>query len=192
MTNNIDSDQVRPTTAGELLRSQPLHSCSELIQGKLLVREPAGFRHGEIAARMARLIGNHVYDNALGQVFAAETGFKLAADPDTVRAPDVAYISQNRIPDPPPVGYAEIAPDLVVEVVSPDDRPGAVLAKVADWISAGCQLVWVLDPQRFLARIYRADGSAHMASWDEDLGGETVLPGFVCSLSEILGPKDEP
>lgn len=97
------------------------------------MREPAGYLHGAVAARLGKLLSNHVDDRGLGLVLAAETGFKLASDPDTVRAPDVAFIRKERLPNPPPSGYAELAPDLVVEVLSPDDRPGAVLAKVADW-----------------------------------------------------------
>src|SRR3990172_3882680 len=102
---------------------------------------------------------HHVDERGLGEVLAAETGFKLASNPDTVRAPDVAFIRSDRLPDPPPAGYAEVAPDLVVEVLSPNDRPGKVLAKVADWLSAGNSLVWVVDPARLSARVYRADGS---------------------------------
>lgn len=79
-----------------------------------------------------------------------------------------------------------MAPDLVVEVLSPDDRPGKVLAKVADWLSAGTRLVWVVDPERRLARVYRHDGSETLVSTDGALDGEAVLPGFSCPLVSIL------
>src|SRR5207245_800698 len=81
-------------------------------------------------------LGAHVRAAALGRVYA-EAGFKLASDPDTVRGPDIAFISRGRLPDPEPAGFPDLAPDLVVEVLSPGDRPGEVLAKVADWLSAG-------------------------------------------------------
>jgi Uma2 family endonuclease len=116
----------------------------------------------------------------------AETGFKLASDPDTVRGPDMAFIRTERLPDPEPVGFPDFAPDLVVEVLSPGDRPGAVLAKVADWLSAGTRLVWVLDPSRRVARVYRDDGTEEVLTADQALAGEDVVPGFSCPIAEIL------
>ena len=82
--------------------------------------------------------------------------------------------------------YLELAPDLVVEVLSPGDRPGEVLAKVADWLSAGSQLVWVIDPDRRLARVYRQDGTEVTIGQGGELEGENVLPGFTCPLAAIL------
>ena len=100
--------------------------------------------------------------------------------------PDVAFISRHRLPAPEPIGYPELGPDLVVEVLSPGDRPGEVLAKVADWLSAGTRLVWVIDPERRIARVYRQDGSESIVSADQALLGEDVLPGFSCPLREML------
>jgi Uma2 family endonuclease len=123
---------------------------------------------------------------AIGAVFAAETGFKLASNPDTVRAPDVAFVRRGRLRDPLPVGFPAMAPDLVVEVLSPDDRPDEVLAKVADWLTAGTNLVWVVDPERRLARVYRENGSQAIVTAGETLDGEEVLPGFTCTLASIV------
>ncbi|PYO96677.1 MAG: hypothetical protein DMD61_13770 [Gemmatimonadetes bacterium] len=103
-----------------------------------------------------------------------------------MRAPDAAFIRRERLPDPPPVGFARLAPDLVVEVLSPDDRPGEVLAKVADWLSAGTGLVWVVDGARRCARVYRADGSDSPVENGGVLDGEDVVPGFTCKLNAIL------
>ena len=86
----------------------------------------------------------HVERTGAGQLDATETGFTLTRGPDTVRAPDIAFVSRARLPDPGPLGFPGLAPNLVVEVLSPDDRPAEVLAKVADRLSAGCQLVWVM------------------------------------------------
>ena len=113
-----------------------------------------------------------------------ESGFKLTSNPDTVRGPDVAFISQSRLPEPEPVGYP--APDLVVEILSPGDRPGEVLGKVADWLSAGTRLVWVVDPERRLVRLYRADGTEQIVTADQALQGEDVVPGFGFPLATIL------
>jgi len=83
-------------------------------------------------------------------------------------------------------GYAPVAPDLAAEVVSPDDRPGEVLSKVGAWLGAGTKLVWVVDPDREEVRVYRPDGSLTIASADDSIHGEDVLPGFTCSVREIL------
>src|SRR3990172_12645160 len=132
-------------TADQLLRLNLPDKRTELVKGALVVREPAGYRHGEVAVKLTMAIAGFVHDRQLGAVLAAETGFKLFTNPDTVRAPDVAFVHRDRLPESSPAGYAPFAPDLVVEVLSPDDRPGEVLAKVADWLSAGCWLVWVVD-----------------------------------------------
>src|SRR5690349_8234410 len=119
-------------TAEQLERARVPNKRTELIRGHMVVREPAGFHHGDVAGRIMMAIGMHARANDLGVVLAAETGFTLARNPDTVRAPDVAFISAARVPSPPPRGFAELAPDLAVEVLSPNDRPQDVRAKVAD------------------------------------------------------------
>ena len=173
-------------TADQLERLRLPDKRVELVKGVLIVKEPAGYRHGAVAARLAKILMDYADAQDLGQVVAAETGFTLASDPDTVRAPDAAFIRRERLPDPPPAGFARLAPDLVVEVLSPDDRPGEVLAKVADWLSAGTRLVWVVDPAHRRARVYRADGSDASVDTDGALDGEDVMPGFTCTLSAIL------
>lgn len=173
-------------TAEELLHLHIPDKRVELVRGVLVVREPPGGRHGRIAMNVALEVGTWVRAHQLGLVYAAETGFTLARHPDTVRAPDVAYISRERLPTPEPIGYPDLAPDLVVEILSPGDRPGEVLAKVADWLSAGSRLVWVIDPERRGARVYRADGTEAVVAADQVLDGEDVIPGFACRLAAIL------
>lgn len=173
-------------TAEQMLALNIRDKRAELVRGRLVVREPAGFRHGVLAAEVARRLGNFVVEANLGLVIAAETGFKLVTGPDTVRAPDAAFIVGDRVPSPLPHGYPAIAPDLAVEVLSPDDRPGQVLAKVADWITAGTRLVWVLDPDSRQARVYRADGSQILLEATQSLDGEDVLPGFTCRVGELV------
>ena len=172
-------------TADELLRLYLPNKRTELINGVLVVREPAGYNHGRIAMTLSIVIGTFVREHRLGDVLAAETGFKLTSHPDTVRAPDVAFVSNDRIPVQRR-GFPAMAPDLAVEVLSPDDRPSEILAKVADWLRAGSKLVWVVDPERRVARVYRDDGSESLLSEGDSLDGETVLPAFSCSLAEIL------
>ena len=173
-------------TAEELLQTNIPNKRTELVRGRLIVREPAGARHGSVTMNLAVQLGIHVQRAGAGQLFAAETGFTLFRGPDTVRAPDIAFVGRGRLPDPIADGFPELAPDLVVEVLSPDDRPGETLAKVGDWIVAGARLVWVIDPQRRIARVYRQDGTESIIAESDSLNGEAVLSGFTCSLSSIL------
>jgi len=175
-----------PMTADELLRTHLPDKRVELVRGVLVIREPTGFRHGAVSAALTTVLSQHVQAQRLGRVVAAETGFQLATDPDTVRAPNVAFVRRVRLPDPEPAGYPALAPDLVVEVLSPGDRPGETLAKVGEWLTAGVRLVWVVDPARRLARVYRQDGSETVLTEAESLDGEDVVPGFTCSLGAIL------
>jgi Uma2 family endonuclease len=175
-------------TAEQLLQTHLPDKQVELVRGVLVVREPAGFRHGAVSATLTKLLAQHVDSDRLGLVLAAETGFKLAADPDTVRAPDVAFVSRERLPDPMDLGYPALAPDLAVEVLSPGDRPGETLGKVGDWLTAGSRLVWVVDPARREVRVYRQDGSETLLTESDVLNGEDVVPGFECRLSAILSP----
>lgn len=173
-------------TAEELLAVRIPDKRVELVRGVLVVREPPGGRHGRIAMNVAVELANYVRARDLGAVYAAATGFTLARHPDTVRAPDVAFVRRERLPAADPIGYPDLAPDLVVEVLSPGDRPGETLSKVADWLSAGTRLVWVVDPERRVARVYRQDGTEAIVAADQPLVGEDVLPGFTCPLSTIL------
>ena len=173
-------------TADELLHLNVPDKRTELVRGRLIVREPAGWTHGVVAMKLGIKLGTHVERASTGIVLAAETGFKLQSDPDTVRAPDVAFVARERAPLESTRGFPALAPDLAVEVLSPDDRPGEVLAKVGEWLSAGTTLVWVVDPARRLARVYRADGSEALVTADGVLEGEDLLPGFSCPLASLL------
>jgi Uma2 family endonuclease len=173
-------------TADELLQTHIPDKHVELVRGILVIREPPGFLHGDVSMRLGLSLHDYVNRNGLGLVLAAEVGFKLQTNPDTVRAPDVAFLSKDRVPDPRPLGYPALAPDLVVEVISQHDRPGELLAKVGDWLEGGARLVWVIDPKRRLARIYRQDGTEAVIPEPESLDGENVVPGFSCPLTSIL------
>lgn len=158
----------------------------ELIRGRLVVREPPGTRHGVIAATLAYHLSAFVRPRRLGIICAQDTGFKIGRDPDTVRAPDVAFVELARAQAIPARGYAELAPDLVVEVLSPDDAPGDVLAKLADWLAAGARLAWLVDPRRSEVHVYRRDGTLAVLTVKDSLDGEDVLPGFVCPVAQVF------
>lgn len=180
------TDATPLMTAEDLMANPVPNKRTELVAGRLVVHEPAGYRHGATTGRLLLSIGMHAKSNRLGIILAAETGFTLFRNPDTVRAPDVAFISTARVPAKEPLGYAEFAPDLAVEVLSPSDRAGQVLAKVGDWLNAGAALVWIVDPVLRVARVYRADGSESILGADDSLDGEDVLPGFSVTVASMI------
>jgi Uma2 family endonuclease len=178
-------------TAEELLAYPVPHKRTELVNGRLVVREPAGFEHGRVAARLLVAVATHVHATKTGEVLTAETGFTLHRRPDTVRAPDVAFVSHATLAAHEAAGrtlrgFAELAPDLVVEVLSPDDRPGEVRDKVADWLRAGTRLVWVVDPETRTARMHLPDGIERAIPEDGALEGGEVLPGLLVPLGDVL------
>ena len=170
-------------TANDLLH---LPERTELVRGVLVVREPPGFNHGAIVVRLASLLNDYVRSHNLGLVVAGAAGFHLASDPDTVRGADVAFVRRDRLPDPLPMAFAAFAPDLAVEVLSPGDRPGETLAKVADWLSGGTRLVWVIDPMRRNARVYEENGTELVINERDVLDGGEVIPGFSCALGSLF------
>jgi Uma2 family endonuclease len=184
MFNSVTT--TTPMTAKELAQLSIPDKQVELVRGHLVVREPPSTRHGGVAGELYYQLSQYVRDRDLGRAFPQDTGFKIASDPDTVRGPDVAFVSRDRLHLIPDEGYAELAPDLVAEVVSPGDRTGEVLAKVGDWLAGGTRLVWVIDPRRVEARIFRPDGSVTVLGGDQDLDGEDIVPGFSCKVNSIL------
>lgn len=148
---------------------------------------PAGWRHGAITGNLHTILGSFIRQKRLGKVFGAETGFQLAADPDTVRAPDFAFISNQRIPKKlPKTSYWPGAPDLAVEVLSPSDRTGEVDEKITEWLTAGAQAVWVVDPKLQIVTIHEPGKPAQIRSAGETLQGDPVVPGFSCAVDELF------
>src|SRR4051794_37189041 len=151
-------DAVRPhTTVEELLYMPDDGFRYELVQGELRRMMPARNVHGRIAINVGTSLNNHVKAHELGIVYAAETGFTLAREPDTVRAPDAAFVSRARIEAIGEVeGYWPEAPDLAVEVISPGDSYVHVEEKVFDWLEAGTKMVLTLNPRKRSATVYRS------------------------------------
>lgn len=159
----------------------------ELVAGELTHMPPSGFLHGTVAGNFARLLGAYVTQYKLGVISVAEAGFKLRQDPDTVRTPDVAFVSKDRIlAQGKPEKLWEGAPDLAVEVASPNDRFDDVVEKVQEYLAAGAHLVWVALPRSKSVMVYRANGKVKLVREDEELSGENVLPGFVCLEQNIF------
>ncbi|RLC58113.1 MAG: Uma2 family endonuclease [Chloroflexota bacterium] len=159
----------------------------ELVGGELIMMAPAGTRHGRVAMRLGSMLDTYAHQHDLGAVYAAETGFQIAHDPDTVRAADVAFVARERIPpEGEPDGYWAIAPDLVAEVASPYDSATYLQAKVTDWLRAGVRRVWVVYPDTRSVVIHEPSGRAITLLEDDTLEGEDILPGFRCPVREIF------
>ena len=174
-------------TADDLLRLPDDGWRYELVAGELLQMPPSGFLHGTVAMNIGSLLHQHVTKYDLGVVCTADVGFKLQQNPDTVRAPDVAFVAKERIPAAgKPEGFWPGAPDLAVEVVSPSDRFTEVLEKVEEYLAAGTRLVWVALPRIRAILVCHPSGEIKMLREDDELNGEDVLPGFSCRVKEIF------
>ena len=173
-------------TAEELLRMPRDGFRYELVKGELKQMPPAGFEHGVVIVDVCTPLDNFVREHDLGIVVGAETGFILESDPDTVRAPDVAFVSTARLPQGSVRGYFPGAPDLAVEVVSPGDTVQEVDDKVAEWLTAGTRLVWVARPSRRTVEVHRADGTVSLLGVRDELSGEDVVPGFTMPVARIF------
>jgi len=177
----------RLMTAEELLERSD-KGRYELVKGVLVEMAPPGYEHGQVTNQLSYRLTYHVVQNHLGVVLAAETGFRLARDPDTVRAPDIAFISKARQPATAPSGYADFAPDLVAEVVSPHDDPDEIQSKVTDWLEAGVRLVLVVYPRSRQIATYRSLREVTILTESDRLTAPDILPGFTCPVSEIFAP----
>ena len=171
-------------TADELLKLPDDSMCHELIKGELLTMPPPGDEHGAITMNLTVPLANHVKANNLGVLRAAETGFKLESNPDTVLAPDIAFIAADRVGDRV-LGYRKGAPDLAVEVMSQwDSRPKAT-RKAALWLELGARSVWVVNPRQRTVEVNHANGEKRLFYETDELVDDTV-PGFRVKVSEIF------
>lgn len=159
----------------------------ELVKGEVRRMPPAGSEHGAVAVNITILIAQFVKAHGLGVVFGAKTGFKIASEPDTVRAPDLAFIRRERIPaEGIPRGYWPGAPDLAVEVISPGDTYTEVEEKVSDWLSADTRMVLVLNPRTRTVTVYTSQTHIMRLTEADTLTGGEVLPGFSCQVADLF------
>jgi Uma2 family endonuclease len=143
--------------------------------------------HGRVTMNVAWRLARYVVENQLGAVYAAETGFRLSSDPDTVRAPDVAFVSQARIEEVGEVeGFWPEAPDLAVEVISPGDSYSEVEEKVFAWLDAGTKMVVVINPQQRSATVYKSPSDITALTEADVLIGGDIVPGFRLAIREIF------
>jgi len=176
---------TRPVATEEDLLQTPRDGQKyELVDGQIRV-SPAGFRHGRICMLLATRLCTFVEERRLGYVFDSSTGFRLPGG--NVRLPDVAFVAKGRLADEQvPEGFGDLAPDLAVEVLSPSDRSRDILDKVGEYLQAGVPLVWVIDPTRRTAAVYKSLTDVRRLGPEDSLDGEDVLPGFRCRLADVI------
>ena len=178
---------VAPMTADELLAMPHNGYCYELVQGELRQMELADRQHGRIAANFIGSLIAFVKERNLGEVHSSETGFILDTAPDTVRAPDVSFVSRERAEAiAEERGFFPGAPDLAVEVVSPNDRDRELREKVSDWLRAGTQMVVVIDPDQRTATVYRAPDDICLLTAGDVLDGGAVVPKWKMPLADLF------
>ncbi|HYO29506.1 MAG TPA: Uma2 family endonuclease [Thermomicrobiales bacterium] len=163
----------------ELLRGEPLTACR------------TGLIHGDTTLECAGRLRAVVKRDRLGLV-VTEVGFFLPTQPETLLAPDVAFVRRDRLPPPSEwAGFQRLAPDLAVEVVSPIDTVGEVNDKTLTYLDAGVQLVWVVDPHRRIVAAYTPDGMARILRGTEVLDGGDVVPGFSTPVADLFAGQDD-
>jgi Uma2 family endonuclease len=164
-------------TAEELLLMPRDGNRYELVRGVLVQKMPTGDPHGEVVLRIGAALSIYADNYDYGSTRAGEPGYRLDRDPDTVRAPDVAWIASGRIPEGTQ-GYPGLAPDLAVEVKSPGNSNPEMAAKAAMWLSYGSREVWVADPETTTITRHRPNAAPVTLGEDDILDGDELLPGF--------------
>ena len=174
-------------SADDLLQQRDDGFRYELCRGELKQMAPASHEHGRLAINVSTPLDQHARANKLGRVYAAETGFKIASNPDTVRAPDVAFVSQERLEQAGSVkGYWPGAPDLVVEIISPHDIYAEVEEKVFDWLEAGARLVIVVNPRKRAVTVYRSFTEIVVLTESDILDCSDVVTGWSIAVKAIF------
>jgi Uma2 family endonuclease len=182
------STQTRLITADEFLvwPDEP-GMRQELIRGMVVSSAFRSALHGQVAAEIGCLLGNYISAEGLGDTFAAGTGFIVERDPDTVRGPDVAFVRSERMADITNLdAYIPFAPDLAVEVISPNDRDDEVEEKIQLWLKAGSLLVWSVDPESRTVVVYRPGAEPVTLDEDQEIDGGNVIPGFHCRGADFF------
>ncbi|MEO7086524.1 MAG: Uma2 family endonuclease [Gemmatimonadaceae bacterium] len=174
-------------TADEFLVHAAATGTSELVRGEIRMMSPAGGAHGIIVLNLVRALDAFVEEHRLGQCFADGTGFLLPGLGDTVRSPDVAFVRAGQLPDQGlGRGWVRVAPDLAVEVLSPDERTTELEEKLSDYWAAGTRLAWVVDPAWRGVTVRSPSGAQRRLSESETLDGGDVLPGFSLPVSRLF------
>jgi Uma2 family endonuclease len=176
----------RLVSGAELLKHPEWGRC-ELVRGKVVPLPPPKPAHGILTNAVAFALTTFARKHGLGKVLAGDPGLYTERDPDSVRGPDVCFIGSARLREAMKQdGYWVVPPELCVEVVSPDDQWSAVMEKVEEYLAAGVILVWIVDPRRRKAHVFRKDQPPQALSAGDSLDGADVLPGFALPLTELF------
>ncbi len=178
--------RTRPTTAEELFTLPEGEMQYELVRGQLREVPMAGWQHGWIEMNIILALATDPVARTVGRTVSGDTAFVLARDPDTVRIPDVAFVRHERLPPPLVSGRAALPPDLAVEIRSPNDRPGELRQKLADYFAAGVQLVWLVDPDEQTVEVWTSSGLGRRCTAAETIDGGAVIPGFRCPVARFF------
>jgi Uma2 family endonuclease len=160
-------------------------SRQELVKGEIITMPPPGGMHGVCCSKTDRKIGNFIDSGPGGTLVCNDTGFITDRHPDSVRGPDISYWSKERLKEVP-VGYIEIAPDMLVEVLSPSNTSKQIRTKIKEYFAKGVRLVWVIAPEDRILTIYRTPDEGRVLHETATVTGEDVLPGFSCRVSDLL------
>lgn len=178
-------NEERLMTGEELARRPELNPC-ELVNGRVVPMAPASFDHGELELELGARLRVYAKETGRGKVVTGEVGIYTRRNPDTVRGADVLFISHERYAKRGPSSFLDVVPELVVEVRSPEDRPGDVAWKIREYLEAGVDRVWYVDPRRRTVRVYRAPEQVETLEIGDVLRDEEILPGFSLLLSELF------
>ncbi|NJO06009.1 MAG: Uma2 family endonuclease [Chloroflexaceae bacterium] len=172
-------------TGDELAALGDIGPC-ELVEGRIIRMSPTGPIHGEAESNLSAALLTYVRQHRNGRVMTGEVGIYTRRNPDTVRAADVIFISHERYARYSGAAYLDIAPDLVVEVLSPSNRWTEITQKLREYFAIGVRLVWVVDVEGCSVFAYRALTEVREFPTDADLPGDEVLPGLVLPVASIL------
>jgi Uma2 family endonuclease len=175
-----------PLLTGEDLFAMGDIGRSELIEGRLICMSPTGYSHGRTELKLGKILDQFVEQHKLGRVFVGEVGIYTHRDPDTVRGADVAYVSKDRLAQVKSESYFDVAPELIVEVLSPGDPWSELMEKLDEYFTIGVQMVWIADPKRQQIFVYHSLTEVERFTLNDQVTGGTVLPGFQVAVAEIF------
>ena len=172
-------------TGKELLQRSDLGPC-ELVEGRIKKMSPTGWKHGSLEARLSRCLSEFVSERALGEVLTGEVGIYTRRDPDTVRGADVLFISSQRLEQAHPEGFLDIAPELVVEIMSPSNTWEEVRRKIEEYFGMGVECVWIVEPANRVVLVYRSATEMRKLTEGDVLEGRGKLQGFSLPISTLF------